>query len=161
MRALSWVEVAAVFAAGGAVLAAFIPAFVENLEASRLAEPLEGLGTIAARATALAAGRPIEQSYPETVGLTPSVVPRGERVVDPPGTWDKPTWQRLGFRFDRPHAFSFLFESSNGKGIAAFEARAHGDLDGDGVLSTFMVRGESRDQHQPMVFPLEIDREVE
>ena len=161
VRSLTWVEMAAIFAAAGSLLAATVPAFVENLEASRLAEPIEGLGTIAARASVLAAGQPAERAYPASVELTPAAVPRGKRILDMPGTWDQPTWQRLGFRFDRPHAFSFSFHSVNQKGYATFEARAHGDLDGDGVLSTFVVRGESRDTAQPIIFPMEIEREVE
>jgi hypothetical protein len=104
-------------------------------------------------------------------------VPRGERVVDPPGTWRHPTWVRLDFSMqDVPHAFSFAFESQNAappgaapsqvptdapRGRARFTARAHGDLDGDGSLSTFQISGEMREGGEPTTLPIVIYREVE
>jgi hypothetical protein len=43
-----------------------------------------------------------------------------------------------------------------------FAATAHGDLDGDGMLSTFEVRGERAPGQQARVLPgMFIDREVE
>ncbi|MBN1605749.1 MAG: hypothetical protein JW940_03910 [Polyangiaceae bacterium] len=161
MRPLTPVETAVAIALGGSLCAVTVPAFVRNLHASRLAEPIDGLNRIATRATALAAGRPAEIAYPETVGLTPANVPQGKRVLDPPGTWDEPTWRRLDFELSVPHAFSFSFESHKAKGEATFRATAHGDLDGDGVLSTFALGGQSRDGSEPTVTPLEVTREVE
>jgi hypothetical protein len=161
LRPLTPVETAAAIALGGSLLAVTVPTFVRNLHASRLAEPIDGLNRIATRATALAAGRPAEIAYPETVGLTPSAVPQGKTVLDPPGTWNQPTWRRLDFEFTVPHAFSFSFESHDAKGAATFRATAHGDLDGDGVLSTFALGGQSRDGDEPTVTPLEVTREVE
>jgi hypothetical protein len=158
---LSPVEAAAGIAIIGSLLAVGVPEFVRNLHASRLAEPLEGLNRIAARATALAASRPAEVAYPPTVGLTPEEVPRGEPVTDPPGTWDHPTWRLLDFGWTVPHSFSFAFESANAKGKGSFHARAEGDLDGDGVHSIFELKGESVDGAEPVVFPVESYREIE
>jgi hypothetical protein len=43
-----------------------------------------------------------------------------------------------------------------------FVATAHGDLDGDGVLSTFEVRGERKPGEDARVLPgMYVDREVE
>lgn len=161
MRALSPTEAALAVAIGGSVLFAALPAFVENLHASRLAEPIDGVGAIAARANALASLQGPENAYPESVGSTPAQVPRAERVVDPPGTWDHPTWQKLGFSETVPHCFSFAFDSRNGKGLATFRAIAHGDLDGDGIHSTFAIGGEYREGSEPKTLPLEIEREIE
>jgi hypothetical protein len=161
VRSLTAVETAAAIALGGSLLAVMVPAFVRNVHASRLAEPIDGLNRIAAHATALAAGRPAEIAYPETVGLTPSAVPQGKRVLDPPGTWNQATWRRLDFEFTVPHAFSFSFESHDAKGRATFRAEAHGDLDGDGALSSFALGGESIDGSEPTVTPMEVMREVE
>jgi hypothetical protein len=153
-----------------------VPAFVRNLQASRLSEPLDGLQRIATRATALAAGQTPESAYPDSVALTPSQVPRGERVIDPPGTWQHPTWVRLNFSFDTPHSFSFAFDSTNASTPApdggteppqqkstqaTFRARAHGDLDGDGSLSTFEITGELTENGEPVTSPVVIHREVE
>jgi hypothetical protein len=161
MRALSPTEAALAAAIAGSVLFAAFPAFVKNLHASRLAEPLDGLGAIAARATALAASSSPENAYPEAVGMTPAQVPRAECVVDPPGTWEHPTWRKLGFSLTTAHCFSFALESRNGKGLATFRTRAHGDLDGDGIHSTFALAGEFREGTEPKTLPLEIDREIE
>ncbi|HEX9621489.1 MAG TPA: hypothetical protein VF989_15200 [Polyangiaceae bacterium] len=161
MRSLTLVEAAALLAVAGSVAAAMLPPFIANLHASRLAEPMDGLTRIATRATALAAGRTASLAYPASVELTPGTVPRGEPAADPPGTWDHPTWRLLGFRWDVPHNFSFAFESENGPSVARFKATAHGDLDGDGVVSTFVVEGHSRDGSEPVSSPLRMYREIE
>ncbi len=161
MRSLSPVEAAAGVALVGAVLAAAIPAFFENLHASRLAEPIGGLNRLATRATVLAAGRAAEVAYPESAPLTPAEVPAGRQVTDPPGTWSHPSWRQLGFEWTVPHAYSFAFESRNAQGHSTFSARAEGDLDGDGLRSLFVIRGETRDGAHPVIFPIDIHREVE
>jgi hypothetical protein len=159
MRSLSPIEGALVIAVTGSVLAVAVPEFVRGLHASRLAEPVDGLKRIAASAVSLAAAG---SAFPPSVQLTPTEVPRGVRADDPNGVWEHPTWRALGFGFDHPHAFSFSFESSQSPGgVAHFRATAHGDLDGDGVVSTFEVEGEA-DANGARVLPgMYIDREVE
>ncbi|MBX3129549.1 MAG: hypothetical protein KF718_22715 [Polyangiaceae bacterium] len=161
MRTLSPIEAALAVAIAASVLATALPAFVRNLHASRLVEPVDGLNRIATRATVLAVGRPPSAAYPPSAPLTPAEVPKGQRVTDPPGTWSHPTWQELGFFIDVPHSFSFLFESEGGESGSRFTARAHGDLDGDGLWSTFEISGQSEPGKPPVVQPMEIDREVE
>jgi hypothetical protein len=68
------------------------------------------------------------------------------RAIDPPGTWDGPTWQALGFRpADEgvPHAYAFSFDGTRSPGRSTFVAQAHGDLNGNGITSTFEVRGHA------------------
>ena len=161
MRSLSPVEAALCAAIGGSVLAVGIPAFVRDLHASRLVEPIDGLNRIAAAAAARAASESAVTPYPEGVGRTPSVVPMGKPAQDPPGTWDHPTWRLLDFRLEEPHAFSFAFESENGPDGSRFRATARGDLDGDGNLSTFVVSGTSPKGGAPSTAPLAMHREVE
>ena len=161
MRRFSPVEAAFGVALAGTVLATFVPAFVENLQASRLVEPIDGLNKLAGRATALAGARPVEQAYPASAPMTPKTVPAGGRASDPDDAWKHPTWQQLDFRFTVPHSYAFQFESSNAVGRSTFKATARGDLDGDGVLSQFVISGESKDGDRPRVFPMDIYREVE
>jgi hypothetical protein len=161
MRSLTPVEAALAFAIGGSVLAVFLPPFVRNLHASRLTEPLDALHRLSARAAALADAAPVLQAYPGPAPLTPAQVPRGELVVDPPGTWAHPTWRLLDFSMDAPHAFSFDFNSANSAERSTFSATARGDLDGDGVQSTFQIGGAVRPGSPPETFPLEVTREVE
>ena len=161
MRPLTPVEAVLIAAVGGAVLCATVPAFVRNLRASRLAEPMDGLQMLATRASALAAGRPIILAYPPSVGLTPARVPAGTSQLDAEGTWDNPTWRLLDFRFTTPHAFAFAFESQCANDQSSFVATAHGDLDGDGLLSTFEIRGSIRANSDPEIGSLNVWREIE
>lgn len=150
-----------VVSVAGSLLAVAVPEFARNWQASLLAEPIQGLEHIAGRASSLAAGRSTDWAFPESVGLTPSDVPRGRAQGDAAGTWDHPTWKELHFRFDRSHSFAFSFDGVNGPSEAHFSARAHGDLDGDGVLSTFRISGSSRSGQLPTVQILEMYREIE
>lgn len=160
MRALSPVEVAMAFAVGGSLLAVTVPSFLRNLHASRMSEPIEALERLSARALMLADAAAPRAAFPETCPLTPASVPRSS-VVDPPGTWNHPTWRLLAFSFDTPHAYAFQFNAQNGAEASHFSVEAHGDLDGDGVVSTFRVAGESRQGRPPSRGPLEVIREVE
>jgi type IV pilus assembly protein PilA len=161
MRSLTPVEAAVAVAIAGSVLTATVPGFVKNLRASKTTEPLEGLRHIAARAAALADTRPTTAAYPASVGVTPADVPRGEQAMDPPGTWSHATWRALDMEFTAPHAYSFAFESKNGEGYATYRARAHGDLDGDGIRSTFAIAGEKRGSADPVTSPIDVEHEVE
>jgi len=161
LRSLTPVEAAVAFALGGSVLAVAIPEFVRGLHASRLAEPVDGLKRIAASAVSVAQDNLSEPGFPPTVALTPPEVPRGVRADDPPGAWDQPTWRALGFSFDHAHAFSFSFESSRTASLAHFRAIAHGDLDGDGVVSTFEIEGEADSTGARILPGMYVDREVE
>ena len=184
MRSFSALELAAAFAVGGSVLAVAVPAFLRNLSASKLTEPIEGLDRMVTHAVAYAAVHPQELSFPPSAPLTPAEVPRGVRVVDPPDAWQHLTWLALDFGFDPcarkpprgdvqapgrpscgvPHAFSFKFDSALDPAtqVMRFTATAHGDLDGDGMVSTFEVRGERVPGQPARVLPgMFIDREVE
>jgi hypothetical protein len=174
VRSFSALELSAVFAVGGSVLAVAVPAFLRNLSASKLSEPIEGLDRMVTSAVAYAARHPQDISFPPTAPLTPAEVPRGIRVIDPPEIWQHLTWRSLHFGFDpcaekppscaTPHAFSFKFDSELDPAtqVMRFTAVAHGDLDGDGMVSTFEVRGERVPGQPARVLPgMFIDREVE
>ena len=65
------------------------------------------------------------------------------------------------FRFVTPHAFAFNFQSLCANDQSSFVARAHGDLDGDGLLSTFEIRGSVKADGEPEMSSLDVWREVE
>ncbi len=161
MRRLTPVELAIGAALLGSLMAVAVPAFLRDLHASRFVEPTEGLERLGASAVAYAIAN---ERFPDSAPLTPSAVPRGKKEADPPGTWETPTWKALAFRPAAegvPHAYAFSFESTSGG--AAFVAQARGDLDGDGVLSTFEIRG--RNAHEsapPLVVPgMYVEAELE
>ena len=162
MRAqLTPLQLAILVAFTGSVAAVFIPEFMKNLHASRLAEPLEGLRQLSGQASMQAAGAPPLLAYPDSAPRTPEQVPAGKSATDPEGTWAHATWRLLSFEKKGPHFFSFEFESERAEMGAHFIARAFGDLDGDGELSNFEVFGESRPGQEPQVYPVRIFREVE
>lgn len=160
MRRFTPVELAIGVALVGSLCAVAIPAFVRELHASRLVEPTDGLARIgvAAVAYAEANGR-----FPDSAPLTPATPPRGKKEADPPGTWDTPTWKALAFTpaaEGAPHAYAFAFEAP--KPSEAFVARARGDLDGDGLLGTFEIRGAIAPGEKPKVVPgMYIESELE
>lgn len=158
MRRLTPVELALGASLGGCILAVAIPVFLRELHASKLAEPTEGLARLGAAACVAAAA---DGRFPDSAPLTPATPPRGKKEIDPPGTWDAPTWQRLDFRAAPegvPHAFSFAFEGAG----SSFIAHAHGDLDGDGVQSRFEIRGVIPANDKPTVEPgMYVESELE
>lgn len=161
MKSFSTIQVALLFATLGSVLAVFVPHFLRNLHASRLAEPIDGLNHLATWASVHAAGFPTTLAYPPSVSRTPEQVPAGVAQRDPEGTWSHPTWKLLGFRKQDPHFYSFEFESACNEAGAHFTARAAGDLDGDGELSRFELFGETRPGSHPVIYSISMDREVE
>ncbi len=153
MRRFTPVELAIATALGGSVLAVAVPAFFRDLHASRLVEPVDGLRRLGVLAVAYGDAN---GHFPESAPLTPAVPPRGRKEADPPGTWDGPTWKALGFRpvaEDVPHAYAFAFETSPKDAMTSFVAQARGDLDGDGVLSLFEIRGAVRPGEKATLVP--------
>ncbi len=148
---LSAVELAVGFALLGSILAVAIPTFARDIHASRTVEPVDGLVRIGASAVEYARTRAVGEAFPAPAPLTPGVAPRGVCAVDPPGTWDQPTWIALAFTpapEGAPHCFAFEFDSHLAASSSTFVAQAHGDLDGDGLPSTFEIHGHAVD-HDP------------
>jgi len=161
MRSLSVFQVAVLVACLGSLGVIAVPAFLQNLHASRLAEPIDGLGHIGQMATFLAAGAPAALAYPPSAPRSPDQVPAGERVTDAARVWQHPTWRRLEFSIEGPHYYSFEFASQVAGPTATFFATAYGDLDGDGQLSRLRLAGERKDGEHPRLYPVSIEREVE
>jgi hypothetical protein len=145
-RNLTAVEVCAAISLGASLLAVAIPTFAREVHRSRFVEAVDGLNRIGASAVAYAADRPVAQAFPPTAALTPAAPPRGLCEADPAGTWDGPTWAALAFQPappGAPHCFAFGFDSALSPARSSFRAHAHGDLDGDGVQSSFEITGHS------------------
>lgn len=158
------VQAALLFGVAGTTAAVAVPAFVHNLSASKLTEVTEGLDRLVTNAVAHAETHPYDISFPPPAPLTPPEVPRGVRAKDPPDVWEHLTWLSLKFRFTEPHMFAFKWDSKfdESTGVFWFVATAHGDLDGDGQLSTFEVRGDRRAGEHARVLPgMYVEREVE
>ena len=144
-RRFTPVELAVAFALSGSLLAIAVPTFAREMHASRFVEPVDGLQRIGAAAAGYAHAHPVAQAFPTSALLTPPVPPRGHCEADPPGTWAAAhvDHARLPSRAPAgaPHCFAFSFDSSLSPQRSLFRADAHGDLDADGIMSTFEVTG--------------------
>lgn len=90
--------------------------------------------------------------------------------TDKPGHYDislwtdNPVWDGLNFIQDEPHAFHYRFvyeNSPGGFGACMFTAQAFGDLDNDGVFSTFERAGAADQNGVNGAAGLYIDNELE
>jgi type II secretory pathway pseudopilin PulG len=125
------VEAAVAFAVLGSITAIMAPSCLRSVRTSRTAEATENLDRIArAAVTHLndASKKPLAATP-----LTPPIVPRGSPAADPPGAWEHPSWQALGFALDDAHWYAYRVEVED----RAVRVVAQGDLDGDGILSTY------------------------
>jgi len=137
MRRFTPIELAIGVSLLGSIAAVAIPAFVRELHASRFSEPVDALNRMSVGAIHYA-----EQTHrlPDSAPLTPAQPARGKSEAFPADIWSHPTWKALDFQAAPdgvPFAFAYEFEAQP----AGFVSRAHGDLDGDGVFSTFEIRG--------------------
>lgn len=151
-------------ALAGTLLAIAIPVFSRELHASRFVEPASGVARMGSGAVVWAQGRGAADAFPPPAPLTPATVPRGIRVVDAAELWNTPSWRALSFTpgpEGHAHAFAFAFDRTVGANESAFVARAHGDLDGDGVTSTFEVRGAAGETGVSLAPGMYVEAEIE
>ncbi|MDP3215889.1 MAG: hypothetical protein Q8S73_17415 [Deltaproteobacteria bacterium] len=82
---------------------------------------------------------------------TPSAAPTAGGYPAAPSAWARdPAWRALGFVISGPHRYQYRVEATDpGRG---YTATAIGDLDGDGIFSTF--------SHHPQFIDGEIQRPV-
>lgn len=106
-------------------------------------------------------GNLLPARFPRSTPPTPAK-PRCEKAITPATQWDRsPGWGELQFRISEPHYYSFQFES-HGEGHAAeFKVRAIGDLDCDGELATFELRGSVDDEGKVTTVGPIITNEIE
>jgi len=70
---------------------------------------------------------------------------RGKRFQSGIGDWSTSPWLDMGFKLAVPQYYAYSFESA-GSGVSAqATVTAHGDLDGNGVQSTFRMTAAADD----------------
>ena len=127
-----------------AVLAAVaIPAFMKNARKAKTVEASVNVkklydGARAYYEEGTAKGFP-GPSVPATPPATCCGRP-GDKCAPEPTLWTKEPWRSLKFSMDDPHSYRYEYEVAvDGR---SFSARALGDLDCDGVYSTFEMVGD-------------------
>jgi Tfp pilus assembly protein PilE len=154
-RGLTIVEVAVIVSVIGVLLAVAIPTLARSVRSSKVAEASEQLERLYQAVAAyyamprVAANGATLYCLPSAAGPAPSIPSESPVVVDftAANTPGAATWSALGFT---PHValrYRYTF-SSTAPGCSAAASgraglltlRAEGDLDGDGVYSTFERR---------------------
>ncbi len=137
------------------LIAATVPSLQRKARATRSSEAVDRLGEIYRRSLVYWAGEQVGpvaparstlHTLPPPASLTPATIPAGHAVTDSADTWSSPTWNALEFRFTEPHYYAYQYEASGDGTTAGFTARAHGDLDGNGIASTYERAGAANAQ---------------
>ena len=97
----------------------------------------------------LVGGRPLHQLCASASAPVPLVVPRANKYQSASSDWQMDRVANAGFyclkfEISQPQYYQYDYKRT-GSGLLtgdSFEAIAHGDLNGDGVTSTFSVRGQ-------------------
>jgi len=149
------IELMVVVAIIGILASIAVPAFVRNARKAKTSEAQVHVRKIfgASRTYIIEehydiSGSMIRAQFPNSVAATPAgtcCAGPGNKCLDPAGTWSDQSWQVLHFSLDDPHYFRYEYESTGAgtAGVASkFTARALGDLNCDGRLSTFEMVGD-------------------
>lgn len=149
---MSLVETALLLCLLGVVLAIFVPTFLRRVRTNKISEAPELLSELSHQTRAYydtSWSSLDDHCLPPAAGPTPPTPTVDAREVDFHATEvaGHTTWEALGFQPDRPVRFSYRYlPSAHGCGLTGSGAiesvvfRAEGDLDGDGVRSTFERR---------------------
>ncbi len=149
-------ELMIVVAIVGLLASVALPAFMRNARRAKTSEATVQINKlyVASRsyimedAVARGSTTPLAHQFPDTAPLTPAVsccAFPGRKCPPSPAQWTLTTWDQLKFAVDDPHYYQYEYESTGTAGAgpgSRFTARALGDLDCDGVLSTFEMTGE-------------------
>jgi type II secretory pathway pseudopilin PulG len=128
-------------ALAGMLSAVAIPSFMKYARKAKTVEATIQVKKLVDGARAAAAADTGHKLPRGTVGPTPPLgacCRTGGKCQPDPRAWTDPVWKALRFDMDDPHYYSYSY-SSDGR---TFVARANGDLNCDGVYSTFELRGE-------------------
>lgn len=173
---LTLVEAALIVCVGGVILAVFVPTFLRHVRTSKVAEAAEQLQVLHLAAASYFDTRhesedgKVAQCFPAAAGPAPALPSQSPVDVDfaneeTPG---HATWSALGFAPERPLRYRYTFIphtegcSVRGRsGESVLTLRAEGDLDGDGVLSTFERSAMVEDLQLSPVGPLRVTDRVE
>jgi type IV pilus assembly protein PilA len=152
-RGFTLIELMVVIAIVAVLAALAIPSFVRYQRRSKTTEALTSLHHLFRSAVAYyesdhatALGHLVSPRFPASQAVTPNDLTQigPTKRVPLPEEWHTPTWNSLNFAITSPHYYAYQFDSEGTFIGASFTAAAFGDLDGDGLYSTFVRLGSVR-----------------
>lgn len=143
----------------GVLAAVAIPAFMKYVRRSKTSEATMNVRRMFDGAVAFYMtdrygpdGQLLPRRFPQTTPPSPDrkFCEDGDDGFNAdPSVWKHPGWQELNFAVDGAHRYQYQFISVGTGTDAMFTARALGDLNCDGVLSTFERVGVVDDEGDP------------
>ena len=159
-HAFTLLELMIVVAIIGIIAAVGIPTLSKYVRRSRTVEAVTSIKKIWDGAYAYymdehsdRAGGVLRKEFPRHTGCgpstgmsccleVPSTVPAGTKIKTRPSDWaSSMCWAALGFELNDPQYYQYQYRKSGFDVDSQFTARARGDLNGNGVYSTFEMVG--------------------
>lgn len=145
----SLIELMVVVAIIGMLAMIAVPAFMKYIKKARTSEAGQFISKIysGARAYYLDTPQPgftpLDPQFPTAMtGTTPGLTEccdQGGKCAAEGTQWETPMWTALQFSVPDPHYYAYTYATADEFG--EFTARANGDLDCDGLYSTFEMYG--------------------
>jgi type II secretory pathway pseudopilin PulG len=127
----------------GVLAAVAVPAFTKYIKRSKTIEARTTLRELHHAANAYReqhAGKKF--AFPPSTDWTPArgcCGQPGDKCAPDPKAWNAPAWRAFGVPVQDPHYFQYRFTSKGRGANATFSVEARGDLDCDGVFSSYRL----------------------
>ena len=162
------IELMIVVAIIGILAAVAIPAFIKYIRRAKTSEVHESIDKVVTGAKTYfqtehvnaATGLPLAKQFPNSVARTPATAcaaQTGAKCAGGDPGWTATSWQALSFSLENAHYYDYQFASSGTDTGSQFTVTARGDLDGDGVIATWVRDGRVNAEFDVNVSGMKID----